>query len=239
MQQETLANQTLLLATGSVANRGWFDRDWLAQQQAVVGQSEGSGRNPALFLQLAGGAYVLRHYYRGGLPGRLIRDRYLWLGLTRTRAYQELHLLEQLVALNLPVSKPVAAQIVRVGGCYRAELITERLQGCQDLIQWLQQRPLALAQWQALGGVLARFHRHGVYHADLNGKNILFDGQQFYLIDFDRGALRAPESRWQQANLMRLARSFKKEQQRAPTLHWQIEDWHALQAAYQVAYQAP
>ncbi len=223
---------SLLLADGSPADASWFDRQALKAAGRIEGHSDASGRNPAWFLNVDGLRCVLRHYYRGGLPGKLIKDLYLWPGLEQTRAYRELALLEQLVALALPVSRPVAAQVVRSGPVYRADLITERLEGCQDLVKRLVKGPLPEAKWRQLGALLARFHRAGVYHADLNARNILMDDEQFYLIDFDRGEIRTPDSGWQQGNLQRLLRSFRKELGRVEGLHWQESHWQALLAGY-------
>jgi 3-deoxy-D-manno-octulosonic acid kinase len=58
--------------------------------------------------------------------------------------------------------------------------------------------------------VIARFHGAGVWHADLNAHNVLVSPAGIYLIDFDRGRLRAPADDWQQANLQRLRRSLVK-----------------------------
>jgi 3-deoxy-D-manno-octulosonic acid kinase len=61
-----------------------------------------------------------------------------------------------------------------------------------------------------VGAEIARFHAHGVYHADLNAHNILLTDASVWLIDFDRGELRHPARAWQQANLARLKRSLLK-----------------------------
>jgi 3-deoxy-D-manno-octulosonic acid kinase len=57
---------------------------------------------------------------------------------------------------------------------------------------------------------VARFHRAGVWHADLNAHNVLVTADGLYLIDFDRGRMRIPSPAWQQANLQRLRRSLLK-----------------------------
>ncbi|TKB47595.1 3-deoxy-D-manno-octulosonic acid kinase [Ferrimonas sediminicola] len=225
-------NTSLLLAQDSPADASWFDRRALVEAGRVEGHSDGSGRHPAWFLNVDGYHCVLRHYYRGGLPGKLIKDLYLWPGLHNTRAYQELALLERLVSLGLPVSRPVAAQVVRSGPLYRADLLTERLDGCRDLVKTLVDGPLPEEKWRQLGALLARFHKVGVYHADLNARNILMDEERFYLIDFDRGEIRPVDPAWQQANLDRLLRSFRKESDRVAGLHWRESDWQSLLAGY-------
>ena len=57
---------------------------------------------------------------------------------------------------------------------------------------------------------VARFHREGVWHADLNAHNILIAPDGLYLIDFDRGRLRTLAEGWRLANLQRLRRSLIK-----------------------------
>jgi 3-deoxy-D-manno-octulosonic acid kinase len=58
---------------------------------------------------------------------------------------------------------------------------------------------------------VARFHRAGLDHADFNAHNILFDATGHgWLIDFDRGRIRIPETRWRERNLARLQRSLLK-----------------------------
>ncbi|WP_298440705.1 3-deoxy-D-manno-octulosonic acid kinase [uncultured Ferrimonas sp.] len=233
MQQSEHADATLLLAENSPASLEWFDRDWLKRGNKLCGNSDASGRNPALFFKVDGTDYVLRHYYRGGLPGKVIEDVYLWSGLESTRAYKELQLLEQMQQLGLPICEPVAAKLDRQGFSYRADLITKRLVGCIDLVAALRQGPLSAQRWQQLGQVIAQFHQAGVCHADLNARNIMLNDQQFYLIDFDQGKIRQPDSKWQQANLARLQRSLQKELLRVKGLQWQESDWQQLLKGYQ------
>jgi 3-deoxy-D-manno-octulosonic acid kinase len=65
--------------------------------------------------------------------------------------------------------------------------------------------------WSRIGDTLGRFHREGVFHADLNAHNVLLDADEaVWLIDFDRGALRASGTEWKRANLSRLFRSLQK-----------------------------
>src|SRR5690606_24538458 len=51
-----------------------FTPAWYRQQGAVLGSA--SGRNTAWFVEHQGRAMVLRHYYRGGLVGKLLGDRF-------------------------------------------------------------------------------------------------------------------------------------------------------------------
>ena len=84
-----------------------------------------------------------------------------------------------------------------------------------------------------VGRTLAHFHAEGVWHADLNATNILVDAAgKVWLIDFDRCAKRKPAMIWQQANLERLLRSFRKLQAYKHMAEFDEVFWHPLLAAY-------
>ncbi|WP_394202785.1 3-deoxy-D-manno-octulosonic acid kinase [Shewanella waksmanii] len=214
----------------------WFSPAFWQQHQAVTGTS--TGRYTTWFIDpntisiSSDNDWVLRHYYRGGLIEKLSRDAYLYTGLHNTRAVAELKLLEQLFGEGFNVPKPIAAQITRHGLHYQGDIIIERVAGARDLVAHLTKTSMTAQQWHALGKLIAKFHQRGVYHADLNAKNILLTGEQFYLIDFDRGCIKTPNPRWQQANLARLLRSFKKEKNKQPQLSFTMENWQALQQGY-------
>ena len=155
------------------------------------------------------GTWALRHYCRGGLVSRLINDQYLWLGEERTRSFCELRLLAQLRDRGLPVPPPIGAAYQRHGPFYRADLVTGYIDAPSFQTLMLSNQ-LTGATWERVGRVVRRFHDAGVYHADLNIRNMLVraDGQVF-LLDFDRGRLR-PQGGWARQNLDRLERSIHK-----------------------------
>ena len=196
----------------------------------------GSGRG-TVWLQRAGGhEFVLRHYRRGGLIGRLVHDRYLREPIAESRAMAEFALLQRLLGWGLPVPRPAAARWLAAGPLhYRADLLMQRLPGVQDLSVTLQQRPLSAIEWQAVGYAVGRLHAHGVAHADLNCHNLMHDpadaGAPVWIIDFDRGRVRAPGV-WMEANLARLQRSLRKEAGRLAAWHWAEADWAPLMAGY-------
>lgn len=223
-----------------------FSAAYWQAQHAVEGSSR--GRNVAWFVRHQQHAMVLRHYYRGGLIGKILGDQFLWQAEQHSRAMQEFTLLQWMVGQGLPVPKPCAARYQRRGLYYCADLIIERIPASQDVATVLQRQPLSAAQWQAVGQAIARLHQAGVYHSDLNCHNILIDqDDKIWLIDFDKCERRAA-GRWQIENLARLRRSLRKEWQKAvlpassadavstqaPTnFHWQESDWLALLAGYQ------
>lgn len=193
------------------------------------------GRGGAWFVDAPFGQCVLRQYLRGGMAAKLSRDAYLWRGADRTRSFAEFRLMRALRALKLPVPRPIAAFYMREGMRYRAAILMERLEGVRSLAD----RALVAgrgAPWEETGRLIARFHRAGLDHADLNAHNILFDANGHgWLIDFDRGVQRIPATRWRERNLKRLLRSLLK--LRGERSVEEVEkDYARLRRAYDLAW---
>lgn len=189
-----------------------FSREHWRAQGAL--KEVAGGRGSVCFLHTAEGSWVWRHYHRGGFVARLVADGYLWLGAARTRSFAEWRLLARLRAMGLPVPAPIAAGYLRKGFTYRADLITEEVQGARTLADAMSKAELSPEQWRTIGRTVAAFHRQGVQHADLNAHNILLrdaedETNAIYLIDFDRGRIRT-RGAWEQDVLARLKRSLEK-----------------------------
>lgn len=186
-----------------------FDPHYWERQGRVVGQAVGRGR--ALLLDTGFGPAVLRQYLRGGWPARFSRDRYLFAGFERSRPLLEFNVLATVADLGLPAPAPLAALCRRQGLFYRGWLMMERILGVQALADLLAERSRSPALWSAVGMTIARFHRAGVVHADLNARNILVAGDDaIHLVDFDRARLAANDPSACRANLGRLRRSLDK-----------------------------
>lgn len=194
------------------------------------------GRGGAWFVDAPFGICVLRRYLRGGLAASVSRDRYLWHGADRTRSFAEFRLMRALQAKGLPVPTPFAACYVRRGMRYRAAILMARLPGVRSLADRAGVAGSG-APWEEAGRLIARFHRAGLDHADLNAQNILFDDAGHgWLIDFDRGVLRIPATRWRERNLARLKRSLLK--LRGARSSEEVEkDFGRLRRAYDQAWQ--
>ena len=90
----------------------FFQAEFWQKQERVIGSAK--GRGTTYFLQTEdwfGVNCALRHYYRGGLWGKLNKDRYRFSALETTRSFAEFHLLQRLYEAGLPVPKPIAARI--------------------------------------------------------------------------------------------------------------------------------
>ncbi|MES2858522.1 MAG: 3-deoxy-D-manno-octulosonic acid kinase [Pseudomonadota bacterium] len=208
----------------------WFSpAHWGDAAQPV---SEG-GRGGAWFIQTGEGDAVLRHYLRGGWMAHLSRDRHLWRGIHHVRSFAEFRLLRVLREKKLPVPLPFAAWYRREGTQYRAAILMQRLPDVQSLAALAASGG---ATWDAAGQLIARFHRAGLDHADLNAHNMLFgvDGRG-WMIDLDGSQLRIPATAWREANLARLQRSLHK--QRGSRSAGEVDaDFAALRVAYDAAW---
>ncbi len=238
----TLNNINLLLPKGSsllhssddeqAILNSCFDVSFWKDNNLLVGESK--GRNITWFVQsnLTQLPWVLRHYYRGGLIAKLINDQYLYSSIKNTRVYKEIALLEKMLALGLPVPKPIAGKIQRKGLFYSADLLMEKLDA-RDLVALLKESKLNEPLWKNIGETIAEFHNQGVYHSDLNAHNILIDdNDKVWLIDFDKCETREESSAWKNDNMVRLKRSFEKEKKLFTSFNYNSDCWNVLKAAY-------
>ncbi|MFC4526473.1 3-deoxy-D-manno-octulosonic acid kinase [Dyella halodurans] len=189
------------------------DADWFVpeawRERGALRQQAG-GRGGVAIIDTPAGECVLRHYRRGGLVASWMGDRYLWTGADRTRSFSEFRLLGLIASLGLPGPQAVACRYQRSGLFYTADLITRRIAHALTLAECLAAGRLDSEMAELVGALVARFHRAGICHADLNAHNVLVTSDELYLIDFDRGRQRTPAEAWQQANLLRLRRSLVK-----------------------------
>ena len=194
------------------ADAQWLVPEWWGDGAEPV---TSGGRGAAWFVDggtrgLPFGPAVLRRYLRGGLVGRFNHDRHLWRGPSRVRSFEEFRLLRELGRRGLPVPVPIGAAYWRDGVWYRAAILIERLQGVRALAD-LARDDAGQAPWKAAGALIARCHRVGLDHADLNAHNLLFDAAgKRWVIDLDRSRIRIPATDWRERNLARLLRSLHK-----------------------------
>ncbi|MEM8816727.1 MAG: 3-deoxy-D-manno-octulosonic acid kinase [Pseudomonadota bacterium] len=199
--------------------------------EALGGTLGSGGRGNTLFVGNVPRQFVLRNYMRGGIVGKLIRDRYVFTREEQVRAFAEWRLLKKLVDFGLPVPRPAAARYVRHGPLYTADLITVRLPGVQPLSNVIRE-PQDAGFWRSVGAGIHGFHEHGVYHADMNAYNLqIAEDRRLWMLDFDKGELRTPGA-WQQETLRRLHRSLRKIRGLDSSLHFVESDWRNLLEAY-------
>ena len=214
-----------------ISERAFAANGWPVVEP-VKGALRSAGRGNTLIVGDGEHEFVLRHYIRGGLPGRLVRDSYLWLGERQTRSFAEWHLLAKLHSLGLPVPRPAAARYCRSGPVYTADLLTMRLPDIRSLADRIVQRPGNEEFWRNLGSELHRFHQAGVFHADLNAYNLqIGPDDSMHLLDFDRGKILVP-GLWRQKNIARLHRSLRKIKKEDRRIHYSGANWNQFLEGY-------
>ncbi len=181
---------------------------------------------------------LVRTYYHGGLFRKVTGELFFtW----PARPFRELVITEQIRERGIPTLEILAAIVEKCWGpFYRGWLVTRELGGAEDLWTALKKGPqfrYRTSLLQAAAQSVRQMHREGVYHADLNLKNILIrresDKIRAYLIDFDKARLYPNGIPLSQAkrNLNRLLRSARKLD--PDRQHLSKEDWAAFMAFYE------
>lgn len=204
---------------------------WL-HAEPIKGRLGSGGRGNTMFVGNIPRQFVLRHYIRGGLIGKVVKDAYLWTGAENTRPFREWRMLAKMADNGLRVPRPAAARYVRKGPFYTADLITVRVPKVRALSTWIHEQKGGEKFWQDLGRSIQDFHSHGVYHADMNAYNLQIDVDgHLWMLDFDRGKL-LPAGPWQQQTLSRLHRSLQKIKSQDPSLNYNEDCWEQLLEGY-------
>jgi hypothetical protein len=178
-----------------------------------------AGRETLGTVTLKNGENALIRTYRHGGVFRWITGKtfFSW----PPRPFRELAITEELRRRGVPTIEVYGAGVECIlGPFYRGWLITRELTDSYDL--WTALQNGFVRKWtvekvfQSVATSLRSLHREGVYHSDLNLKNILVKaepaGVRGYIIDFDKavlfvGGLPEPLA---EKNLRRLLRSALK-----------------------------
>ena len=180
--------------------------------QAVLFQ----GRAPVVSFPCTGlGWIVVRPCFHGGYWGRLTRDLYLG----PSRASRELSRSRALRSKKIPTPEILAVLFYPAGGFLRIDVVTSAVPHARDLVSFLSNRPTNSEQKGALSAIRSLFSRlllHGIFHPDLNARNILLSRKtrgpwQAWLLDVDAVQFRtARDPQTETANRNRLLRSLLK-----------------------------
>jgi 3-deoxy-D-manno-octulosonic acid kinase len=174
---------------------GWGTvHDWAAVQP---GARAFRGRGEAWAVDTPQGAWVVRHYRRGGALAGVLGDRYLRLGAPRP--LRELRASTAARDRGVPTPEIVAAVTYASGAAYRADLVTRRIPASTDLAELVLGRARAPVEqrveaWRAAGRLLRLTFEAGIEHRDLNLRNILIQcpsGEPLtaWLLDLDRAVV--------------------------------------------------
>ena len=214
-----------------ISDERFTPQGWM-HAELLTGALGSGGRGSTMFVGNVPRQFVLRHYMRGGLLGKLVKDRYIFSGADKTRPFLEWRLLDKLASNNMRVPRPAAARYVQRGTFYTADIITVRIPGIVPLSQYIADNDPDEAFWNSVGAAIQEFHARGVYHADMNAYNVQIDNDGLaWMLDFDKGRLRKPGP-WQQETLSRLHRSLHKIVGLDPRLHFRSDNWEQLLEGY-------
>lgn len=166
------------------------------------------GRGTLERFAFEGGNGLIRRCLRGGAIRHVLRDAYL----LDNRPLRELRLHAELYDAGLPTVAPLGAVWERRGLFYRGAVATLEV-AARNLLEALRDGGGEASEGvlTRCGAVIRQMHELGVYHADLQLRNILVSGHTVYLIDFDKARRVTTLPPLQRArNLLRLKRSFEK-----------------------------
>jgi len=194
---------------------GLNDPERLCARQTGI-MHAGRGAMPTIELESPAERIIVRKYRRGGLLRFLNSD--IFLG--SQRSFDELAVTLHAAKAGIPVAEIIGALSLRVcGPLYRHYLVSRELTDCCDLPAWFQEQGSVDEDVAALARCVADRVRHmhdkGLYHADLNLKNVLVshtDVRQLFIIDWDKSTHRqgALGLEARQRNVVRFCRSAEK-----------------------------
>lgn len=157
-----------------------------AAAAALPGAQPVAGRGTAYMIRIPGGAWLVRHYRRGGALAPLLGDRYP--RLTDGRALRELNVSAAARHAGIPTPEVVAAVTYPAGIFARFDIAVTWIDDALDLAAVLfsstgRDLDVEVAKTAALIHTLCE---RGLLHADLNLKNILVAPSGAYVVDLDR-----------------------------------------------------
>lgn len=187
--------------------------EWLDSVADVLLEGKGGeswlrgGRGALMRFTYPQGKGLVRPYRRGGLIGKFIKSGYV----LSNRPRRELEIYTYLYESGFSIPEPLGAMWERRGLVYRGALATHEV-AASNLLLYLEGHPEhGRAVLGAAGKLIRQMHDLGVYHADLQARNILVGDKRIYIIDFDKARRFSELSQLRRArNLLRLRRSMTK-----------------------------
>lgn len=173
---------------------------------------------------------VIRHYWRGGMMFKLLKDKFFRLSENANRSEKEFDILQTMRKMGLPVPRPIVSRVVKSGLFVTNDIILQEIPGAKTVAKILQERNLTDIELGKIGAVIGQLLTAGILHTDLNISNILLDGAgNIWIIDFDKCFLREINKKKYKKTLSRLERSFEKESKESPNFYWTKDDFVKLQ----------
>jgi 3-deoxy-D-manno-octulosonic acid kinase len=183
---------------------GWLDsvlasgatlHEW-ARSQEDRAEFPGRGRVCSVAAPAAGPdgreRWAVRHFQRGGAVASHMEDRYLRVG--RPRPWREVAASTTARARGVRTPAVVCGIAYPDGAFYRADLVTEMIPNARTLADIMLggDSPDLIIALARSGELIRRLADAGVFHVDLNARNILLTeepGAEAFVIDLDRARI--------------------------------------------------
>lgn len=175
---------------------------------------------------------IIRHYQRGGKVQKFTSDLY-W---GASRPLRELWVGYQAMEKGIPTAEILAACHTKVfGQLHRGDLVSREIMNGKDLASYLKCLPQPLSKKNILqkrkaietvGNLIREMHDAGIFHGDLNLKNIILQISgprtiKGYIIDFDKSIVKSRlNKKMRIRNLLRLNRSAEKIKKEGLPITW-------------------
>ncbi len=195
--------------------------DHLASADISSLPTAGRGRGTLRRLALPNGTSLLiRRYRRGGVFRAVNKEKYF----SPYRPLDEIRICREAAARGVPVARAVGAIVEARPPFWLCSLATEEIKDVIDLGEyalWLPAAPTReiMAEKreiiEAVGKAVRKMHDAGLYHADLQVKNIMVrrstTGVEVFFVDLDKSVIKDQISlKSRVRNLRRLNRSMMK-----------------------------
>jgi tRNA A-37 threonylcarbamoyl transferase component Bud32 len=188
----------------------WAYDELASRPHAVVFR----GRRPVVAGWVGTSRVVVKRLHHGGVFAPIAKDRFL----TSRRVQSHIELADYLNGHGIATPPVAFASWRRVNGLVRGEVGFELIEGAIDADACFFGKNERPNDWKAraaaIGALVARLHKIGFMHADLNLMNLLLTpGDEIYVLDLDKTVLsdRMPTVRARMKNLERLERSIRKQ----------------------------
>lgn len=202
-----------------IANPEFF----LKGPRETSGRYQGRGELKTIALPGEGNEQiVIRHFRRGGKVQKFSSDLYFGA----SRPLKELWIGYLAMGKEIPTAEILAACHSKVfWRFYRGDLVSREIKEGIDLPTYLKGLPWPLSKEkifekrrviEIVGNLIHKMHDAGIFHGDLNLKNIILQVNNLqtikgYIIDFDKSLIRSELSDTLRIrNLLRLNRSAEK-----------------------------
>lgn len=224
------ARHDLAATLGTILDSGLTLHGWAAAEPAARAMQ---GRGVQWAVSVAGVAAVVRHSRHGGWLAPLTRD----LFSAPSRAPQELASAQELQRRGVPTPDVLGFAVYPAPfGLVRADVVTGELADGEDLLVALRRADAAEREGSlvpAVGELLAALRKAGVWHPDLNLKNVLLTpvsprAHKAWVLDVDVVQFGTPgNAGYARLNLERLMRSAikRRNEMRSPITSADVAAW--------------